>query len=1599
MIKTSPTKMSDIQSTVGELVSKLHINIDHLNHIVQSLSDESYNRKLEQLAIQRESAIHSLREKRADALKQILAQRAQEKEETSKKRAHERQLIEERRIREWEEILARRKIEDEKWLEAIDAEDQEIEKSRNYEDEEREREREEEERALFEKSENEIETLENEMEKSLEEGRIALKKLDEDRKIINAQIEAALSAPAVIPNLSFKSRRQKSKDISHDQLQKPNNDSNCENPDASLGITSLENSEVGNSSFFTEVTESEKSISDGKSSIRSSTSSITEPKELRLVSLVQKEMSEEANRKKEIVFSQKSNNLKGSLSSVDLTKRLSIWRMKSEVVSKDLELSGVIPAQETLAPEEHTKNSLSVFPIKYSDNKTNTRIARSKSVGEKSRNSYLLNHKKKIMNTNTESSAFVDQTSHDNSDDRRSFSNDKFEIFYAKDSCPEINNHYCEISQINDKSNVHQKITAVNTEITAKKNNQTGGHDLGVTDLSEQEILSQELQTTNESILNSPSENNFKSSKIYPIEYSAYPEESVKEINSISSGLLSRNIVDSLELTTGILHKTESSSKPDFQQEHDYGLLELKLAPESIAIKGASHPIADTTLLKEGKNKQLGSLSQLENRVLDGESNSFPESFSLHGLTTITPVKSESSFSDDGDGSSSTDIEISNSISPDLFEFKVEKTEEIILESKNSYLSESPQLSKQNLSLNNASLLKSTSEIERNLMNSISDMSPLTELNDEKFVSQTSSYISQSVKEEIIDSDQEGTVNNEISTCNTGKCIDPNEIREVNCDKPQSYEILVNYPNAENFHEFESIEKHPYSDSAEEHSIDISEQIDSTQLMSPKKTDFLEEFNDMPAISSDDDFSIDSIQEIELCQIEINSNSLITTLEKENKQAAPIDVQISVNSCITGSNALIPSSSAQNLNKLLSQKATDLIEEDEFTNRQEAELNSPQIHRQEKTSKFVMLPSNMRYKRSISRDIAALKYMNAENRMLPNYLSNSQPSTALTTYTDVTTETNTIKCKKQISEIYSDEYTNHCQVDLTIEENPALEKLECIDELENCSAIDQEQDNRFTNGRVESQKEICNNKGKTSDVGDLSNHVFSAPMSPCDSPSHTYVSPKKHDQISTTSPPLSVSELESPQLGEETANKSNEYIPTQGPDHGDLYSRRFSNCSDIISSSESGNSTDETPKKSQLAYTYNEKDISSVGESKVLDLNNELESLDLEVKEVEKEYLSEQLSIIDSIEDSLLPSEILLYSPIVDLNKLTRRLSYDSSIGREKSKKFGTKLINEERKYIDNKIEENNVPLSRTLSESDLTKMTKKYQDKNLINSHRILSNGPNDTTTKEEITSNTMHESSSVLKRCISTSSSEELLSPKVEISNTKSIASSRQGLYIEDLKEDSNEIKKSSRIIDSEDELCNSHLRTDSNTSHDPRYSLVDQANNEYQHEFSIQPKNQPLQNSEALTPTDVTESDQATSESTTSFFQKARALFDKQQPSRVENHKPVAKTVRPLSGLFNLRGGMSSSKQRFDNNFLAISENQETNHNISTSSIENSVGINRSYTPVSYVESSKLLRSSTKQRYHRTEQSRLSFYESLQRAASASTSPIHSPVFLKN
>ncbi|RKF74985.1 hypothetical protein GcM1_236031 [Golovinomyces cichoracearum] len=355
--------MSENQYSVDELVVKLHLNIDNINQIVHSLSHNSYNQELDQLTAERESAIHSLREKRVEALKEILAQRSREKEETEHKRSRERKLIEEKRVQEWEEILARRRREDEEWQKTIDIEDEIIEKSRSAEDEEREREREEEERVFFEKSEEEIDKLEKNLVKKLEESKTKLKKLDEERKVINAQIEANLSAISVVPNIVFRSRRSRkgavSIDNSHYELNKnsrvvtpvfaPETSDVLVEPNGpedfrptvlrahSKSLPYIRGPKIGKD--FSYVPNHKKSFSEDKISRYTPLLTSSEPKELRLVAIIKKEMTEQAMKKNESIHSQRimSQNFATQINTRDAGTELS-----REVLNNSLESSTAI---------------------------------------------------------------------------------------------------------------------------------------------------------------------------------------------------------------------------------------------------------------------------------------------------------------------------------------------------------------------------------------------------------------------------------------------------------------------------------------------------------------------------------------------------------------------------------------------------------------------------------------------------------------------------------------------------------------------------------------------------------------------------------------------------------------------------------------------------------------------------------------------------------------------------------------------------------------------------------------------------------------------------------------------------------------------------------------------------------------------------------------------------------------------------------------------------------------------------------------------------------------------------------------------------------
>ncbi|CZS88390.1 uncharacterized protein RAG0_00135 [Rhynchosporium agropyri] len=193
--------------TVLTLVSALHANIDSIYTTLQSLSSHpTHEAELQRLATEREARIFDLRTEHAQALQILANQRLREQQDIELKRQREADELEEQRKQEWKEVLKRREQEDQERERKIQEEELEREKEKRKEDECREAERESRELILAEDIEKELERVEDEIETRIEEGKKALKKLDEKRRAINTEIDKALNMPTVIPEIRYRSR-------------------------------------------------------------------------------------------------------------------------------------------------------------------------------------------------------------------------------------------------------------------------------------------------------------------------------------------------------------------------------------------------------------------------------------------------------------------------------------------------------------------------------------------------------------------------------------------------------------------------------------------------------------------------------------------------------------------------------------------------------------------------------------------------------------------------------------------------------------------------------------------------------------------------------------------------------------------------------------------------------------------------------------------------------------------------------------------------------------------------------------------------------------------------------------------------------------------------------------------------------------------------------------------------------------------------------------------------------------------------------------------------------------------------------------------------
>lgn len=193
-------------TNVAELVTHLHTNIDSIHKCIETLSDtHAHDAELDRLTQEREAKIAALRLRHEADAAELQAQRQQEAAAVAEQRKLEEESLAVERKREEEEIAARRKREDDERAQRVLKEEAERERKKAEEDEAREREKAEWENQLQEQVEAELERLEDEMEKRVEEGRRALAELDEKRKSINAQIDAALNG-GTVPPIKFRSR-------------------------------------------------------------------------------------------------------------------------------------------------------------------------------------------------------------------------------------------------------------------------------------------------------------------------------------------------------------------------------------------------------------------------------------------------------------------------------------------------------------------------------------------------------------------------------------------------------------------------------------------------------------------------------------------------------------------------------------------------------------------------------------------------------------------------------------------------------------------------------------------------------------------------------------------------------------------------------------------------------------------------------------------------------------------------------------------------------------------------------------------------------------------------------------------------------------------------------------------------------------------------------------------------------------------------------------------------------------------------------------------------------------------------------------------------
>ena len=186
-------------AAIAELVTVLHSNLDSIHKCIESLSSNSHEAEMECLERKREENLDGLRREQ----EAIAA-------EVEKRRKAEEQELKDRVRREEKAIAAKRRREDEERQARLAEQERERQESKQAEDKQRVKEAEEKTRMVLEQVEKELERLEDEMMHRVQEGRKMLLGLDEQRKAVNAKIEAAINIPTVIPPIRFRSRAKTS---------------------------------------------------------------------------------------------------------------------------------------------------------------------------------------------------------------------------------------------------------------------------------------------------------------------------------------------------------------------------------------------------------------------------------------------------------------------------------------------------------------------------------------------------------------------------------------------------------------------------------------------------------------------------------------------------------------------------------------------------------------------------------------------------------------------------------------------------------------------------------------------------------------------------------------------------------------------------------------------------------------------------------------------------------------------------------------------------------------------------------------------------------------------------------------------------------------------------------------------------------------------------------------------------------------------------------------------------------------------------------------------------------------------------------------------